>query len=495
MDKPETKEITQTKPDAQATRFDLKNLYEQYAQLPRLATDTASLQNVHVAAGAQQVEHDLPIPQNVHQEDLGALGIGYIDGSGKESAIKSDDNHRPISTIDEVGNTRTFTYDEHGKINELTENGKTYTLTANADGSRSFHYKDAQGVDVDTGNKDAVVGADGTYAYTTPGNVLEIHTRQGKVIDLPGAQAEVNSGDFTIKRADGTRETLKENGALIEYNNAKPPQATEINYPNGTSMSFGYQDGQLSEVTDTNGQSFYRQFGGTNSGHWFDANGRDTGNLNATVLPDGTYAYLDRNNNYHVTGNDGKTSSNHLSDDFKPYPDSDPQSQTAEIARIQQVLAQQPLTADGATIANDAAQRGINPIDFYHGTMVTVQGTQLYDQWVSQLSSKQARSSSHPHDGEQYQVKLGPDNTVVLFGKTEDGKSTWFQTERDADVNLSNNPVDWIAAQASNVASGLGTDPPGIVTNHDYDAQLYHTFHQGLGALGLSDNPGIYIEN
>ena len=57
--------------------------------------------------------------------------------------------------------------------------------------------------------------------------------------------------------------------AVSERASAAPDKGNDsrvVPYPDGTKMTFGFKDGQLSDITDRSGHTFTRQFGGDSNG-------------------------------------------------------------------------------------------------------------------------------------------------------------------------------------------------------------------------------------
>jgi len=296
---------------------------------------------------------------------------------------------------------------------------------------------------------------------------------------LPGLEisgANVNASDSSATTNDGSSAP----GVLQNDQH----QVTSVTYKDGTSRQFQYDGTQLSSITDTDGQVYTH----TQDGRWLRPDGSDTGNKDATVLPDGTYAFLDASGKYQSYMPNGEHKTITLPKDVQPYPDDS--QKAAESQRIAQ-LVDGHLTAAGQQIVSDTTKLGVSDIDLWHGVYTTENDNgQLYARWSQLAAAEKRPSSSHGDTSkQQYQIKMGPGNSYLLFGLDNNG-NTFFQLERDGDSNLNGDngvgAVNWLARKATDAAPHIGLGGTFVESAHDHDGDYYAETHQGIGPFGLS---------
>jgi YD repeat-containing protein len=191
-------------------------------------------------------------------------GFTNINADGTQSRVKDasivrsdiDNNVTEIDYPD--GTRRQFGY-KNGKLDTVTENGQTYTV------------KDGQLYDADgkpTGIKNPDVTSDGTYRFQdTSGNKIDVHSNL-------------------------TRDVHKPDGSTVRSD--KNGNVTEIDYADGSSRTFGYDDkGHLNKITDRDGKVYnFEQtvsIAGIPIGTWKDADGKPAPFLLAKADGDGTF--------------------------------------------------------------------------------------------------------------------------------------------------------------------------------------------------------------
>jgi hypothetical protein len=174
------------------------------------------------------------------------------------------------------------------------------------------------------------------------------------------------------------------------------------------------------------------------------------------------------------------------------YPE--PAQQPGEVARISDLLKKKPLSGEGAEIVQDLHKLGVNDVDIWHGSYIAVTGRdgkggdggELYKKWAA-LDGASKRGSSHESSAQQYQIAMGPGDSVILFGKTPEG-NTWFQLERHKAINM--DEIGDIPDQIKGrVLANAGKWLHGDFTlddAHGRDKALYDKIHQNIGPFGVS---------
>jgi YD repeat-containing protein len=264
----------------------------------------------------------------------------------------------------------------------------------------------------------------------------------------------------------------------ISFNTAG--QVTEVEYPNGTTRTFGYdKDGVLNQYTDVDGKEFYKK----KNGQWADASGKPTGNTNYVVTVDGDFEYKDKAGVLQIVHADGSRDTvKNLGENAALYPD--PEQRDAETKRLLGLIEQKQLNRTGGIIVGDLHKLGVSDVDIWHGSHIQLidkngengdRGA-LYRKW-KQLPGAEARGSSHESSAQQYQLAVGIDNAVVLIGLTEDG-DTWLQFEH----NASGDVKDRVHSTLDNLRGGdFNTEDA-----HMQDYNLYRKTNQNVGPFGLS---------
>jgi YD repeat-containing protein len=172
----------------------------------------------------------------------------YTDGSGSHSGVNSQ-NHKPwfVETdsqgrVTEAkgsdGNTRTFHYDESGKLDAIDGRLGHWSLTT-----------DGYGKDV-WQNKDNGAEWKGTFAVDSDGN-LKFKSDNGQAwsFDRDGGERKISAKDMETTHKG-------EHGEIIHKN--VEGQITEVNHENGTTYTYKYdKEGNLAaaKITGKDGES------------------------------------------------------------------------------------------------------------------------------------------------------------------------------------------------------------------------------------------------
>lgn len=252
-----------------------------------------------------------------------------------------------------------------------------------------------------------------------------------------------------------------------------------IKYKNGQSRKFGWENGEVTSIHNPDGTEFTK----TSDGNWINGKGSDAAITNVRVDKSGRLSYEDtKNGDLVVIGTNGKTDKVDLPDDFSTYPDNN--HRQGEVDRITKILAEENLTKSGLTTVADMHKLGLDEVDIWHGSYVSVSGDagSLYQKW-SQLPGAHKRDSSHEHIGQQYQIDLGVGDGVVLFGIGPDG-NTFFQVEHHASHEFTASSVitQGFGRTFGNWFSGEFT----LDDDHGRDKKLFDKIHQNIGKLGIS---------
>lgn len=182
----------------------------------------------------------------------------YIDFGGQQprpsDKVKTDDKGHVTEVELPNNQKRSFTYDDKGQLNSITEPG-----------GKKYELKDGKWVGPDgkpANIESASVSAQGDLVYRTSDR--HIITRY----------ADGRSDDINLKNNAVT---------TTDANN----RVTQIHYGNGQSRQFGYDnDGNMNRVTETNGDVYEKR-----GDKWFGPDGKETFTANPNVLSDGTYSY------------------------------------------------------------------------------------------------------------------------------------------------------------------------------------------------------------
>lgn len=210
-----------------------------------------------------------------------ADGVGGASDSSDGSKLERDSRGRVTAISYANGDSRQFKYDEgSGKVSEVVENGKVFTVK-----DSKLYGPD----DKPTGATNPVVSPDGSYSVND------------------------SAGNFVTIYTDRTSSLAKPDGSTLEKNTEG--RLTAISYPDGTSRTFGYdQGGKPTTFTDTDGKTYSYKGGaeilGIRFGGSFVAeDGTTLSNLK--IANDGTVQYTAKDgtlvSNY-TTGNSERTS-------------------------------------------------------------------------------------------------------------------------------------------------------------------------------------------
>lgn len=185
----------------------------------------------------------------------GSRNVAYTDGTSTRflkdgGSVWMDDQDHITSVTNQNGDVSRFRYGPTGDISEVTENGVKYTVKDN-------ELYDAN--DRPTGLKNPRVAPDGTYIV------------------------EDADGSFISKRTDNTTEIFKTDNSIIKKD--KHGRITEIGYANGIDRKLEYNDKGLASFTAPDGTKI-------------------TG---ATVKPDGTLEYTDKDGKIHTDYTSGNS--------------------------------------------------------------------------------------------------------------------------------------------------------------------------------------------
>ncbi len=469
------------------TQLDPKETLEYYRSLVKNEIDVPALAKMFVDGQSNnkttgprsEPQSDLlPPSKNQQPETISIAWQTFITYPDK-STIRLDDDGRVRELKTNSMKLEDVDYDD-GKVEKFKLNGTKYELK---DGT--FHYKNKEGKDVDTGWSQAMATADGTFITKDKNGKVTLSKRDGATSVLEGADVSMDKkGNLTIERADKSKEVLTAKGSLIEID-AKG-NVSDIIYPNGDKRSFGYKDNQLVSIKDLDGKSYHLE-----NGRWLDQNGNDTGRSNVFVAADGTYGFRKNDGKIEVTEPGGKVNKleeKDLGKDALLYPDA--QERARENERIAKLISDKGgLTKSGKTIIADARALGLDDTDLFHGSHVFTEnadgkgdGGELYRKW-KELDGAEKRTSSHQSSETQYQIKVGPGDAVVLFGITPSG-NTWFQLERHPGRtgNLAEKGASGLKSGISNLFHGdLSFDDA-----HGKDFDLYKKIRQNIGPFGVS---------
>lgn len=452
-----------------------------YKAMAGLRVDGYGLSDMVLTDGSFTIpSHDLTPPNKNEKPEVADLFGTRIVKFGKDTMMVQDGDGR-VEKLHTADGTIELDYDGDSRnVESYKKNGVKYYLK---DGT--FHYK-KDGKEFDTGKKDVIVGADGSFIQTdAKTNNLEVRTRNGSIHILEGATASLDrKGNLTITRGDGSRETLTRDLALIEAD-AKG-HVVEITYPNGDRRNFAYDGDTLVGVKDIDGKILKRE-----NGKWIAEDGRKLEMSNAFVSADGVYSFLGKNDKIYVAQSNGenrKVDHDDLGKDAELYPD--PEQRIQEARRIGDLRNKNGgITESGKTIVTDAGMLGLDNVDLFHGSHIVIggdgrtgDGGALYERW-KKLDGAEKRDSSHESSAQQYQLKVGPGDAVVLFGKTADG-NTWFQFERHPGRagNLAEKGFDVAKTVVGNVFDGELSYKDG----HGEDYDLYVKIRQNVGPFGVS---------
>jgi YD repeat-containing protein len=181
------------------------------------------------------------------------------------SAMSTDSKGRIVQTTDVNGNTRSFGYDSHGKLNEMKDGAFRWTTT---DGK---HWRNDQGEEI-VGNAD--VTPDGSFKFQ-------------------------NDGYAMVSHLDGTTERIaRDNSAIVEDTDGKIVQTKDAT---GKTRAFQYDaEGNLNGVTEADGSKWSTADGET----WATPEGKAWKGTIA-LGNDGTYSYIDDNAKETINKQDG----------------------------------------------------------------------------------------------------------------------------------------------------------------------------------------------
>lgn len=248
-------------------------------------------------------------------------------------------------------------------------------------------------------------------------------------------------------------------------------------------------DGSVEKFTLRNGTPYSRD----EQGRWVDSKGEQMP-WNGVSLKGKTFTIQNNDGSIEVITSTGQTKrySGERTANLALYPPPDVQQKAVE--RIDKLITQEGgLSEQGKTIVDDAEAIGINKVDLWHGRTVVLDGGPgtmgdggaLYRKW-KELGNTEERTSSHYQDidAQQYQIRLGPGDSVVLFGLTDDG-NTWFQFERHSGDNFDfSAPGDYIEGLGELVSGFLF----GETDKHNLDYQMYLALgQQSVGPFGFND--------
>jgi hypothetical protein len=254
------------------------------------------------------------------------------------------------------------------------------------------------------------------------------------------------------------------------------------------------------------------------SGHWINESGQPTG-WKGVVLKQDSNDPTGKNSKFEIENQDGsvdlwrgdgsherKSAAEVGGSGYTFYPP--PDGRAAENARINDLLNRYPLNDNGKLIVSELHNLGIDDVDLFHGRQVVLgpppygDHGQLYDEWKN-LPGVEKRSSSHDiadPNVQQYQLRLGPGDTVVLFGKTKDG-NTFLAFERHAgrpsDLSLPDilGDFDALSRELGNWEWNVGVNhnPFTGKDRHGRDKDLSVWLGQGVGPFGFNDKPDLYV--
>lgn len=255
-----------------------------------------------------------------------------------------------------------------------------------------------------------------------------------------------------------------------------------IKYKDGQSRRFSWDNGELTKIQNPHGTELTK----TSDGKWITEKNTDAGIINVQVDKSGRVSYEDtKKGEFIVIGTKGKAEKVDLPGDVAAYPDNN--HRQAAVERIDKILDKKHLTEGGVATISDMHKLGLDDVDIWHGSYVSVQGDggALYRKW-SQLKEAHERDSSHEHIGQQYQLELGVGDGVVLFGIGPDG-NTFFQVEHHASHEPSLTGA--FGEVSRRVPSNVGNWLHGDFTfndDHGRDKNLFDKIHQNIGKLGIS---------
>ncbi len=469
-------------PAALITQLDPQESLTYYRSLVQNALDVPALAIMSGSGNACTVDSKprsdlIPPSKNQQPEVFDAFGQTFLSYPDNAAVRVEDDRVKEMKT--KSGKIEDIDY-KNESIEKFKLNGTKYELK---DGT--FHYKNKDGKDVDTGWTNAFATADGTFITQAEDGKVTLNKRDGATSVLDGANVSLDKkGNLTIERKDKSKEILTQDRSLMEID--ARGNLTNIFYPNGESRTFGYQGNQLVSIKDKDGKAYHLE-----NGKWLDEKGNDTGRSNVFVAADGTYGFRKKDGDIEVTepgGKVNKLNEKDLGKDAMLYPDQQKRAQENE--RIRKLIDEKGgLTDSGKTVISDARALGLDNTDIFHGSHVFVENANgkgddgaLYRKW-KKLPGAEERTSSHQSKEQQYQIKVGPGDAVVLFGTTPEG-NTWFQLERHAGRagNFAEKGVSVVKTGIGNLFHGeLSIDDA-----HGKDFHLYQKIRQNIGPMGVS---------
>jgi hypothetical protein len=403
-----------------------------------------------------------------------AIYVGSKDGKHELTIRRQDQDH------------------EFGEIKgDFTYDGVSYVAKKNPDGSQSF-VRSENGKETATDITSAFLSNDGTLLINHSNNnskLLEIRDPNGNITTATGADASVsNDGTITINHSDGTHEMRRTNGDVVLRDSNWRVTET-IAHDNRQRIYTRNDAGELQSVSDSEGLKLTRQ----SDGSWLDGDGKQVSNVQ--VNQDGTLSYKDGGGHLQVWFADGGHNDVTPQDlgSIKDYPDNskDFQQEEARLRAAEQAgnvpvsgSSNEQLNANGKAVVDLLHGQGISSVDMWYGSNILVQGDNgtLYDQ-LSKLgtppgSAREDRSSSHYSSAQQFQIKLGPGQAVVLVGKDEHN-NTWIQFEHSADE------PGWVNQAASGFVGMFG-GPSSWRLQHDKDKNLSDKSQLSVGPVGQS---------
>lgn len=460
---------------------DNRELLRFYRNLGTAMAEAVGLTGMTVTdAGFSDQTHELTPPARGEEvEEKRIFDTTFL--KYDDAALQIDGKGR-VETLITTDGTIELDYDGGStKVESFKRDGTKHYMK---DGT--FHYKDDDGKEIDTGISEVYAARDGSFiTKSARTGALEIVTRDGATHTLAAARAAFDSkGNLTIERSDGSKEILTKDRTLIEID--ARGRVAEIIYANGERRRFAYDGSTLTGIQEPGGKIYTRE-----NGEWIGPDGRPTGWSNAFVAADATFSYLDSGGEIQVTEASGKLRSvdvDDLGDDAALYPDAE--RRRAEIRRIEAVIREKgELTGSGRTIIADLEKLGLDEVDIWHGSHVVVggdglagDGGLLYERW-KELDGAKSRTSSHASSDTQYQIKVGPDDAVILFGRTENG-DTWFQLERHP--GRTGSLFSKIVSGGSSFVGNLADFELSFNDAHGDDYELYKKIRQNIGPYGVS---------
>ncbi len=325
----------------------------------------------------------------------------------------------------------------------------------------------ADSTNLSVGNKSNGLGSEDLELIRTINK-----SKHETALSLPGFSiVDQNPVQATVRKVD-------DDAVVTE----KEDEIVGIKYKNGQSRRFGWENGNLTSIHNPDGTEFTK----TSDGKWITEKNTDAAIANVHLDKSGRLSYEDTNKGeFIVIGTKGKSENVDLPGDVAAYPDAT--HRQAAVDRIHKILDGKQLTPGGIATLSDMHKLGLDDVDIWHGSYVSVQGDAgaLYKSW-SQLPGAQKRDSSHAHIGQQYQLELGVGDGVVLFGIGPDG-NTFFQVEHHASHEPSLTSA--LGEVSRRVPSNVGNWLSGDFTfddDHGRDKKLFDKIHQNIGKLGIS---------